>query len=653
MDKLPFRQVHLDFHTSEYMPDVGSEFSEENFRNALILGHISSITLFSKCHHGWSYHETKVNKMHPTLKTNLLKRQLLVCKELGVRAQIYISAGLDERKAVIYPEFRSEVRNQDNTLLGAHWHGLCLNNDNYISMLKAEIAEVMVDFKGLFDGIFIDICWPSPCVCPCCIKSMCDLGLNPENPDDVEKHRKIVYFKYTKILNSEILKHDKNMAVFYNCGNLPRNDRNVVYSNTQHLELESLPTGGWGYDHFPMSAAYSRVVGREFLGMTGKFHKSWGEFGGYKHPNALIYETALSIANGAKCSIGDQLHPLGKFDEATYKLIGAAYSEIEKKEKWCGDVTAVADIAIYTTYTDDTRNICPDIGANRILLEGKYLYNIIDNYCDFSNYKIIIFPDCVMFDEHLSEKTKIYLKNGGKILLSGKSGLNHNDEFFKYFGIKYSGKSEYDSSYLIPAYNMMPNGSAPYLMYKRGHIIKSENENVKIMAYMQNSYFNRSFRKFCSHQNTPNDPKSRLPGAIIADNNIAYIAWDIFSEYWEHGAYHQKRIVCDILDILLENNKTLETTLASNGVVTLMEQKKQKRYVNHLLYAVTKLRGNTEVIEDAAEIINTKVSIKLPQKPSRVYFAPDNIDIPYTYENGKLSYTIDRFVLHGMVVIDK
>ena len=155
MDKLPFRQVHLDFHTSEYMPDVGSEFSEENFRNALILGHISSITLFSKCHHGWSYHETKVNKMHPTLKTNLLKRQLLVCKELGVRAQIYISAGLDERKAVIYPEFRSEVRNQDNTLLGAHWHGLCLNNDNYISMLKAEIAEVMVDFKGLFDGVFI------------------------------------------------------------------------------------------------------------------------------------------------------------------------------------------------------------------------------------------------------------------------------------------------------------------------------------------------------------------------------------------------------------------------------------------------------------------------------------------------------------------
>ncbi|MBQ8551374.1 MAG: hypothetical protein IJ428_01015 [Clostridia bacterium] len=36
------------------------------------------------------------------------------------------------------------------------------------------------------------------------------------------------------------------------------------------------------------------------------FHTSWGEFGGFKHPNALRYEAALSISQGAKCSIGDE-----------------------------------------------------------------------------------------------------------------------------------------------------------------------------------------------------------------------------------------------------------------------------------------------------------------------------------------------------------
>ena len=126
MDKLPFRQVHLDFHTSEHMPDVGSEFSEENFREALTEGHISSITLFSKCHHGWSYHPTEVNAMHPTLKTDLLGRQLAVCEEMGVRTQIYVSAGLDERKAVKYPQFLSVEKGGDNTLLGAYFHRLCV-----------------------------------------------------------------------------------------------------------------------------------------------------------------------------------------------------------------------------------------------------------------------------------------------------------------------------------------------------------------------------------------------------------------------------------------------------------------------------------------------------------------------------------------------
>lgn len=651
MDKLPFRQVHLDFHTSECMPQVGSEFSEENFKKALIDGHINSITLFAKCHHGWSYFPSKVNEIHPTLKTDLLGRQLKVCEELGVRTQIYISAGTDERKAVKYPRLRNESMEWSNPLTTSRWHGLCLNNDEYMDMLEAETREVMERYNGHFDGVFFDICWPTDCVCGYCVDSMIKNGLDPTNHDDVNKHRKIVFDKYTKRLNAVVASYNKDMPVFYNLGNIPRNDRSIAYTNTHHLELESLPTGGWGYDHFPLSAAYSRVLGREFLGMTGKFHKSWGEFGGYKHPNALIYETALSVAMGAKCSIGDQLHPMGRFEEATYKLIGAAYSEIEKREKWCSDVTAVTDIAIYTTYTEETRNTCPDVGANRMLLEGKYLYNIIDDLCDLNDYKLVIFPDSVTFTRELSDKVKAYIANGGKILLSGKSGLCENGEFFCDFGVRYIGRSELDATYLVPNYEMQPNGRAPYLMYDRGHIIEAD-DSVETVAFMQNSYFNRAFRRFCSHANTPNIPDDYGYGAVIS-GSIGYIAWNVFTEYGVHGAFHHKKIVCDMLDILLGDKKTLCTSLGSNGVVTLMEQKNENRYVNHLLYAVTKLRGNTEVIEDAPVTVDTKVSVRLPAKPSRVYLAPEEKDIPYTYENGVLSYTVKEFTLHGMVVIDK
>lgn len=73
----------------------------------------------------------------------------------------------------------------------------------------------------------------------------------------------------------------------------------------------------------------------EVIGMTGKFHTQWGEFGGFKHPNALRYESAVTLANGAKICVGDQMHPCGRLDRATYRLIGEAYREVEQKEPWC------------------------------------------------------------------------------------------------------------------------------------------------------------------------------------------------------------------------------------------------------------------------------------------------------------------------------
>ena len=43
----PSRQIHLDFHTSEHIPDVGKYFSKEQFKEALQIGHIYQINIVS------------------------------------------------------------------------------------------------------------------------------------------------------------------------------------------------------------------------------------------------------------------------------------------------------------------------------------------------------------------------------------------------------------------------------------------------------------------------------------------------------------------------------------------------------------------------------------------------------------------------------
>ena len=92
-----FRQVHLDFHTSEFVEGIGSKFSKEQFQQALKTGHVDSITVFSKCHHGWAYHPSKANEMHPNLDFDLLGAQIEAAHEIGVKTPVYVSAGLDEK----------------------------------------------------------------------------------------------------------------------------------------------------------------------------------------------------------------------------------------------------------------------------------------------------------------------------------------------------------------------------------------------------------------------------------------------------------------------------------------------------------------------------------------------------------------------------
>ena len=44
-ETLPTRQVHLDFHTSEQIPNIGAKFDKKQFQLALIEGKVNQINI--------------------------------------------------------------------------------------------------------------------------------------------------------------------------------------------------------------------------------------------------------------------------------------------------------------------------------------------------------------------------------------------------------------------------------------------------------------------------------------------------------------------------------------------------------------------------------------------------------------------------------
>ncbi len=629
-----FRQVHLDFHTSELMKDIGKKFDKEQFQKALKVGHVNSITLFSKCHHGYAFHPSVANEMHPYLEFDLLKAQIEAAHEIGVKTPVYLSAGLDEKMARKHTDWL--VRNKDETMTWVPdftvpgYHKFCMASP-YLDYFCKQIEEVCKNYD--LDGIFFDIVGVQPCYCQNCVRERIELGMKPYDEEDVLKHAEMVYKRYAERTREAVDKYKPGLPLFQNGGHIRQGRRDLAHYNT-HLELESLPTGGWGYDHFPMSAKYCQGLGMEYLGMTGKFHSTWAEFGGFKHPNALRYEVALSVANGAKCSIGDQLEPNGKMDMVTYELIGKAYSELEEKEPWLDNVSAISEIAVLSTEsymdsfgTGQTANIgVSDKGVGRMLLEGHYLFDVIE------------------LKGSLLEKIRNYCKNGGKILASGKSAINSDLDI----GAKWISDSEYKPCYVHPKADISGMGDTAYIVYNDAE--KTECTGLEL-AQIERPYFNRTVEHFSSHFHTANSGEYYGTGMTEGKDGI-YISWKIFEDYGTMGVIYSKQMVHFAIDRLLGENKILRTNLPAQGIVTLMKQ--DNRLVNHLLYASPVKRGGgwIEVIEDIIPIYDCKVSIKLDKKPSNVYLAPQMTEIDYEYESGRLNYTVPKIDCHQMIVIE-
>ncbi|MBC7809255.1 MAG: beta-galactosidase trimerization domain-containing protein [Akkermansiaceae bacterium] len=657
-----FRQIHLDFHTSEAIAGIGSQFSKEQFQEMLRLGHVDSITIFSKCHHGWAYHPTTANEIHPHLSFDLLRAQIEAAHEIGVKTPVYISAGLDEKEARRHPEWlirdANDRMNWVDSFLKPGYHQFCLNTP-YLDKLLTQIDEVVRGYDP--DGIFLDIVGVRTCLCHTCLGQLRGEEKDPLDPAHVKELGERTYANYTRRVRETIDAIKPGLPVFHNGGHIPQGRRDLATMNT-HLELESLPTGGWGYDHFPLSARYVQSLGMNFLGMTGKFHTSWGEFGGFKHPNALRYETALSLANGARCSVGDQLHPEGLMDPATYALIGAAYAEVETKEPWCTGVTPLADVALLSQEAAGVQGSGEsqaahtgkgDAGAVRMLLEGKILFDVVDLETDFARYKVVILPDAIRIGADLQKKLTAFVVGGGRVLATGESNLNEaGDAFVLNLGANWQEADPLSPNFFRP--HFAPGALSPdtcYVFYAPGQRITLAPLGTA-HGERQDSYFNRTAEHFCSHRHTPPSENRGGPGMTEGAAGI-YIAWNLFDEYAGMGSLIARETVLFALRRLLAGRETLQTNLPAQGIVTLMEQPAESRYVCHLLYASPVRRGKSiEVIEDILPIHDVSVTLRLLNPVSEVRLQPQDVAISVQHgKDGTVRFVVPRLECHQMVVL--
>ena len=164
------RQIHLDFHCSEHIKGIGESFDKKKFQECLSEANVTSINLFAKCHHSWSYYPTKIGQIHPYLNFDLLGAQIEACKEIGIKTFIYYSVGWSSNDAENHPEWCAKNNDgsfiingyqhdnindlEQNLLPNFFWKFMCINT-TYHDLIISQVKELCERYS--VDGYWFDI----------------------------------------------------------------------------------------------------------------------------------------------------------------------------------------------------------------------------------------------------------------------------------------------------------------------------------------------------------------------------------------------------------------------------------------------------------------------------------------------------------------
>lgn len=662
---LRFRQVHLDFHTSPLITDIGVDFDPAAFVQTLKDSCVNSINIFAKCHHGMMYYPSKVGPVHPGLKFDLLGEMVAACHKEDILTPVYLTVVWDQYAAeqhadwCVLNEHGGMIHNNaigatvDASPLEAGWRWLCPNTP-YLDYVSAQAEEVAKNYE--VDGFWFDILLfpPNGCFCHYCIAEREKLGLDSSKLDDRTKHSEMVFLRTMDRLESVVRQYRPHVATFFN-GQVRIGMRPYLKHYTQ-IEVESLPGGGWGYTHFAVMSRYVRNLGLDYLGMDARFHRNWGDFGSLRNQAALDYECFRMLAQAGKCSIGDQMHPRGGLLKPVYNRIGNTYKSVADKEPWCVGARAVTEIGVIST-SKTLRSgtvAVSDAGSTNILTELQYQFDILDFDSDCSRYKILILPDSLRFDATLLRQVRSFLAGGGKLILSHESGLDPEGKQFAMdeMGLEYVGPSPYkgDAGDYVEFLEGVNDGidSIVQFTYSPGSLVRVR-PGVAVLARFWKPYFDRTYEHFSSHHQTPYDRPTDF-AAVTQRGNIIYISFPVFASYADNAYRIHKLLVRNCLRRLLPD-PLIRAELPSTAEATVTQQN-GNRIVHLLHYPASRRAPDLDIVEEAIPLTNVKIALRMDKEPSRVYLAPQRQSLKVNFSNHYAQTIVPSVEGHQMVVFE-
>jgi hypothetical protein len=652
--EFPRRTIHLDFHTGPLVPNVGVAFDPDQFADTFKRANVDSVTVFAMCHHGHLYYDTDHPARHPGLSRDLdlLGLQIEALHKVGIRAPIYLSVQCNEYAANTHPDWIALTPELKHVKGGGSafvpgWQIMDMSSP-YQDYFADILSEVLDRFSPV-DGIFLDMCWDQPSCSKWAIAGMKKRGYDPRKEEDRNRYAHEVALGYMERYRDMIERAQekrRTAGIWYN--SRPKTCLHQESKYLQHIEIESLPTGGWGYTYFPYVARFVRPLGLPTIGMTGRFFRGWGDNASLKPKMALKYECCQILSQGMSCGVGDLLHPTGALNRATHELIGEVYSYIKACEPYVEGGTVRSQIALIVDPELGDRPGASALGAVRMLQQLRQQFDVLPPDGELSRYELVIIPECTKISPGLRTKLQDRLRSGGALIVCGDSALDSDgNPAMDELGIITHGCSPYRETF-IHASEKVADGLKDfgYVMYERGFRMTPA-PNSEVLAIIGEPYFQREYDEFSGHDYTPEGHLSGYAAAVKCGRTVVFSV-PILEAYGKYAAPNYRILFGNCIDLLLP--KPLIRDCGPSCLETSVVQTENSVVVHLISFCPERRAHNLDIVEDAVPIVDMPIEVRVDSAPRRVFLAPAEQDLEYEYRDGYVSTRVTVLDGHAMLV---
>lgn len=634
-----FFGVHFDLHASEDITDAGLTLTPEMIDTFLTKVRPDFIQIDCKGHPGISSYPTKVGFHVKGFQKEPLKLWREITEKNNVGLFMHFSGVLDYKVVKEYPEWAVVKSNGETSTEKVSFFSPYL--DKY---MIPQLKELSSDYH--VDGAWIDgECWAvEPDYSQASIqrwKKETGISEVPRNPGDQYYPQ---FIEYTRSLFREHMRTYIDAIHAFN----PNFQITSNWSFSSMMpEPVTIDVDFLSGDVTPQNGVMRSALEARCLAPQGKPWDlmAWGfSWNGGKMPMSnkstiqLKQEAAQIIAMGG----GVQFYYQQNRDLSLKPWLATTLSELgtfcRERQSFCHKATAIPQIALlfptvsYQHNSNSAFSGPPEQlqGTLNALLDNQYAVEILMEHHltgKMNQYPLIVIPECDSIAPSFLNELRTYLQNGGNILVLGTQTAGI---FNKELGIQSATISEEKVTF-ISAANRLGSIRSPLLEVK----LLPETKTIA------------NFYDVCDYS---------YPSKTIASSIMQVGKGKIAAIYFNAGSSYSQYKTPVIRDFIAETIKQLSPeqmveVTGSHLVHVAVNKLNGKTYINLINVAGEHTNQTAIGYDQVPPLIDLKVNISTPHKPSKIVLQPEGKEMEFSYINGQSKVMIPQLEIYSILEV--